>query len=392
MTLHDEQNKVQKAMSATLSGLKEDPWLMQRVLANVKGEEPVVKKISSFMIVLTAILILSVTAALAAGFGLFGELSQARDADERLPALEEASDLVSTIAETGDDISIEIGQAYYEGNRVFISYRLTGNLVSVDLHEGAPEGTWAWNDELPDFIVAENWVSDLPEIQRMNEWLDGRGQRWAVSFTASLHDGLYLADGTYLDIIGGSDHVQPDGSIIGWKECEIPQDCLADTLTFKAVLFRSRMMNFQDYATFKRYIEPGEDTEVLFTLHHNERLMYLKGTAETDLYRAEAEFASGLVDMKGTIRLTGPEEWATVWSTWKNEDQLDMISHWNLYQNGLAVSGHGTQSVCTAGTREICFDQLYPHLESLQGISLVPVYSQSGEHPDEAILLELITP
>ena len=46
MNLHEEQKKVQKAMNTTLSGLQEDPWLTQRVLANAKGEEPVKRKIS----------------------------------------------------------------------------------------------------------------------------------------------------------------------------------------------------------------------------------------------------------------------------------------------------------------------------------------------------------
>ena len=48
MNLHEEQQKVQKAMNTTLSGLQEDPWLTQRVLANVKGEEPVKKKLFDF--------------------------------------------------------------------------------------------------------------------------------------------------------------------------------------------------------------------------------------------------------------------------------------------------------------------------------------------------------
>ena len=46
MNLYEEQQKVQKAMNTTLSGLQEDPWLTQRVLANVKGEEPVKRKVS----------------------------------------------------------------------------------------------------------------------------------------------------------------------------------------------------------------------------------------------------------------------------------------------------------------------------------------------------------
>ena len=50
MTLHEEQKKVQKAMESTLSGLQEDPWLTQRVLANAKGEEPVKKKLSTALV------------------------------------------------------------------------------------------------------------------------------------------------------------------------------------------------------------------------------------------------------------------------------------------------------------------------------------------------------
>ena len=51
MTLHEEQKKVQKAMESTLSGLQEDPWLTQRVLANAKGEEPVKKKLSTALVI-----------------------------------------------------------------------------------------------------------------------------------------------------------------------------------------------------------------------------------------------------------------------------------------------------------------------------------------------------
>ena len=50
MTLHEEQKTVQKAMESTLSGLREDPWLTQRVLANAKGEEPVKKKLSTALV------------------------------------------------------------------------------------------------------------------------------------------------------------------------------------------------------------------------------------------------------------------------------------------------------------------------------------------------------
>ena len=390
MTLHEEQQKVQKAMNTTLSGLQADPWLTQRVLAEVKGEKPVGKKISTSLMVVAVLMILSVTAALAAGLGLFGKLSQVQDADERLAALEEQSGTLSVSLTTEDGITIEIGQAYYEGSRVFISYRLTGNLFSADLHEGSPEVNTQWTTQIENFIVADHWKNDVPELQKLNAWLDGRGRRWGTSFEASLHDGLFLEDGTYLDIIGGDQVIQEDGSVIGWKECEIPEERIADTLTFKAVLFRIHQVHFQDGSTYKSFVERGENTDIFFTLRQNDRFVYLKGSSVTDVYQAQAELASGQVDWKGTIRLTVPEAWVKIWNTWENEENLDIIMSWNLYQNGKPVSRTGVQSIRTEGTERMVFDLLYPHMDELEGLTLVPEYSRSGEHPEEAIMMERI--
>ena len=66
MTLHEEQERVQKAVGNSLSYVKEDPWLTQRVLANAKGEEPVVKKITTSMILVFVLLFIAI-AAIAAG-------------------------------------------------------------------------------------------------------------------------------------------------------------------------------------------------------------------------------------------------------------------------------------------------------------------------------------
>ena len=50
MNLHEEQERVRKAVSNSLSHVQEDPWLTQRVLANAKGEEPVKRKISPALV------------------------------------------------------------------------------------------------------------------------------------------------------------------------------------------------------------------------------------------------------------------------------------------------------------------------------------------------------
>ena len=59
MSLHEEQQKVQKSMNAALSGLQEDPWLAQRVFAETEGEKQVGKK-KIGALVLAAILAVAV--------------------------------------------------------------------------------------------------------------------------------------------------------------------------------------------------------------------------------------------------------------------------------------------------------------------------------------------
>ena len=390
MTLREEQEKVQRAMNAAFSGLREDPWLAQRVLANAKGEEPKMKKKLSVSVILVIVLVIvSMSAALAAELGLFGKLAQVFDPDGRLVVLDETADTVNSSFTTEDGITVEIGQAYYEGNRVFMSYRMSGNIASVELYEGAPEKDVPWSFVQENFVAKENMLSIHPELQKLINWLDGKGQRWGISREAMLHDGLSLEDGTYLDIIGGDSYVQEDGSIIGWKECEIPEDRIQDTLTFKTVLFRNMTLEFQDFSTLRWYSERGESTNIFFTLRRNDHFVYLSGSLETDTLAAQASFTAGKIDLKGTIKLNCPAVWGEAWMDWENELDVDMIGSWNLYQNGQLVSESGTESIHMPDTGTISFEQLYPHMANLDGLTLVPVYSQSGEHLEEAIPLAL---
>ncbi len=59
MTMREEQKRVLQAVRHSLAHIREDPWLAQRVLAHVKGEEPMKKRISAIA-VLSVILALAV--------------------------------------------------------------------------------------------------------------------------------------------------------------------------------------------------------------------------------------------------------------------------------------------------------------------------------------------
>lgn len=269
------------------------------------------------MILLLAAALLIFPASAAFASGLFGEMNETEYADDRLPALDDAAETVSASQAEGS-VTVEVSQAYYEGNRVYISYRASGPILE--------------------------------------------------------QDGLELEDGSYADIIAGGSIQKEDGSIIGWKECIVPEDELADTQTFCFV-----------YKT----AGSEEKRSLNFTMNHHEYASFLQGTSPSAEYQARALLYMGKVDLKGAVILTSPEQ-AASWLAWQEGEEgngTDVISCWNLYQNGELVSCDlfGASEVLTDG---LVFSVMFPSLEDLSGLTLVPEYSDAGEQPGEAIVLE----
>ena len=388
----DIRKQVHQAVDDMTKTAKEDPWLAQRILAQEKGEQPMARKISASMVIAIVLIIISLSAALAAGLGIFDSLSRGGDPDERLPVLETVAQPVGTSQTTEEGVTLDISQAYYEGNRVFISYRITGPRTHIELHEGAPEKEYDWFAVDEDFVMADNYGSDDPEQQRMIQFLDGSGQKWAAVKQTILSDGITLEDGTYADIIGGDDQVQADGSVIGWKECEIPDDHLEDTLTFKLTLRHSSTVNFQDGTTLKCASDKeGSDTEVRFTLNRNDRCTFLKGSTQREDYTASGTFACGQVDIRGSLVMTCPEEWAAAYDDWEWNGVTDTIWDWHVYRGDTLVTENAVQCVSGEGSTEVEFELLIPKMDDTSGLKLVPVYRKTGAHPDEAIPLVPVT-
>ena len=129
MTLHDEQERVQKAVNNSLSYVQEDPWLTQRVLAQAKGEEPVKKKLSASAILVIVLITVSVTAALAAGI-----ISLNRTLEDRLQVTDdittayENTDLINTplLAAENNGITVILDQCVVDNNCAYIAFQVKG--------------------------------------------------------------------------------------------------------------------------------------------------------------------------------------------------------------------------------------------------------------------------
>lgn len=129
MNLNDEQKKVQNAMNHTLSGLQEDPWLAQRVLANAKGEEPMGKKVSGAFVAVCILLILTMATAVAAGVlylgrGLDAELQITEEIREVYQETElfDAPDL--SVTQSG--VTVKVDECIVDERAAYLAFRVTG--------------------------------------------------------------------------------------------------------------------------------------------------------------------------------------------------------------------------------------------------------------------------
>ena len=101
MTLHEEQQRVQKSVSHSLAYMREDPWLAQRVLANVKGEEPVKKRISTVFILSVILALALIGTAYALSSSLVAEFFGLHWNRELGESLQEGK-----IAQVGESVTI----------------------------------------------------------------------------------------------------------------------------------------------------------------------------------------------------------------------------------------------------------------------------------------------
>ena len=325
----------------------------------------------------------------AAGFGLFGELSEIPNEDKRLPALEQVSTPLNQSATTETGIRVTIQQAYYDGERVFVSYKLEGDRVFVEMGEGIPQ-VKEWSFEQDGMLYARDYDSALPEDEKIGAWLDGTAPRWAKRTATSPHDGLFLSDGTYLDIIGGTSYLQPDGSEIGWKECLIPEDKQADTLEVHLMLFTGTTTYYQDEKGMKwAYERKGENIGIPFTVAKDTITQSLLGSMDAEEWRAEASLIQNPVDIRGEIVVTCPETWVEALSSWEMKG-TNPITDWQLYNDTAPIDGHNlTGGFGKLSENQLVYNICFQHGSNTTALKLVPVFMDGTVDTEHAIHLEI---
>lgn len=175
--------------------------------------------------------------------------------------------------------------------------------------------------------------------------------------------------------------------------CEVPEDLAKDQLTVKAVLFRGKNLIYQDEKGLKWAHERVNGTDdILFTVVKDDSRKTLTGGYGTKVYSASCVLTCTRLDARGTVTVTCPASWAKPWEDWDYTppEEEDMIVDWEAYDGDIPIKGHAIVQGLYAHDATLEFEVMFRHGGQTDNLRLVPVYRNSGAHPDESIRLEPI--
>lgn len=156
-----EKNRVQSAMNRSLSGLKENPFLTQRILSAAKEGQPVMKRKVSIAFVLTAVVALVTVTALAFGLVFSPQYEAKRLALEALHDQYGITDEMMTVFRQYDSV---IGP---HGERVFLyeaaeeAFAEQIGVYSVTVQDGKANAVWNHDGkELAGGLESDAWGAE----------------------------------------------------------------------------------------------------------------------------------------------------------------------------------------------------------------------------------------
>lgn len=184
MNKRENRELIQDALDSALSGLQDDPWLAQRVIAEAKGEKSAKRKISYGLMLALLLVLAAVTALAATALNILYEKTIEVEGQEGLIEEWDAQSLINLIdwmQEAGvqldevqlhmlDDDALTHEQKRETALAIIEGYYPSrdGILTSVDIiaKEKGPIEYWSLEDK--------NWLSDMLEQYRPSEVAHGR--------------------------------------------------------------------------------------------------------------------------------------------------------------------------------------------------------------------------
>lgn len=414
-----KDEELRRALKACLSGADFSQAEQQAVLKQIRGGKQIMKtKITLAFACVVAFSLALGGFALAAGMGLFGQFgTQAKDSSgERLLRLDEAaSDVGITLSvrapeaedplaeaatdrekllarQYGRSFKMTLDQSYCDGNRLYYTYTLTTPDLGVGFQEEPPTGFDVWDREEPGETYAEAVpYCDNDQLQQVADWMTRHAVGFAWYDWFSLGDGADLADGTVLTIVD-SDYEWVDGHTRrGYQEVLLPEGAAENEkldLVF-TLHYGSEAVLQDEKGVHRAYVLQPENRGMLqlpLTLDVNGQTNALVGSAAFDAYSAKASLKKSDIDISGEVEITAPPSWSQSWVGDYNAED-DYVCNYLLVADGAALPNLDG-GLRRFGNDTYALNVRFDLPESFEDLKLRPVREQSGERPDEEIVLQ----
>ena len=331
---------IRNAIDEELSFLDERPSLHNAIMSKIEGEKKVKRRTSMTFVMAAMLVLLLGSMAVAAGFGLFGQL-RAQKVDEMsyelLGLLEDAAVVMGEtrrvvvpvrdkaakpetvhdqvlLSQQGREYELTVDQVYCDGRKLYYAYTLKTMGEPISLYEGEATGFEGWDEAYDGERFAD--VFDLylgeEENQRVADWLDSRESGYAVRHNAFVGDGADLPDGTYMmPIDSGSEQVDAN-TMTAYYEVALPEGYEAsETVEFVLPVITSDTVYAQDesgaYST--TVMDRNNLVEVKVSALVTGSTSVLTGEGTADGYAAKAELHVSDVDLSGSVCIEAPEDY-----------------------------------------------------------------------------------
>ncbi len=397
----DVINQLKKSQPALPAGFEQRrDALLNRL---IQEEETMTKRKLSLSLALALVLALAlIGAAIAASLGVFGQFADSsidKDKLDKLETISQSYGQSTTIpaTKTHPESVFEVDQVFYDGDALYISYGMTGMTASGKLLGEKPgeEALKGYEDygDLDSNADAIRQMLGEGFWQETEKKIKTDGFAHIEVYTRYKSDGAYLDEDTYINPSEGDFKVKEDGSQIGYTEYERPLPAAIQNKDSFDLYLKIYSGTTRFYLTGDKVMAHTERTEEklpIKVMRSSEKTALLAGSGSFKEYSIQISAKMNPAEVKADIVLTPADPgFLAPWQIAdmdKADEEHDFLRSYKLYAGDKAIRDIAYQSNIDQGTLVIQMGFQKP--ETAENLKMVPVYSQSGEHPEEAVTLK----
>lgn len=415
-----DERKLKDALRTCLMEADFPAERQRAVLQAVRKDESVMKRKLSVALVFAIVITLVVGgAAIAVGFGVFGQAgkdaangqSAARLARLETEALS-VNDTQTVEGQTAPEATaapqtlydailanlyersfqLTLNQSYCDGNKLYYSYNLSTNAPLAWYEGGAvPTGFDHWDMQESGKYIDHYTQYDEEVQRRYDAFFAEHPIGYIGRESMSLGDGADL-NGQPLTILDGGETMVDDCTIQGFQEVELPEGFAPDDpIEIELSVLYGASIYYQDEDTISwAHIATPQNRGILrlpFTVQLNGQAEAYTGEAVTSAYSAKATIFVSDVDISGEVVFDAPK-WAEAFEA-DLLMKLPLISDYALVADGVEyVNLDGAYGVNADG--QFFVRVRYDLPENAKEMTLRPKYSghsSAGNTEHEEIVL-----